>query len=440
MNNIRKIAVFMLLAVAGFYACEEGERYEISSDDTTPPHAPTVDSIIALPGGARIFYKIPGDEDLLSIEAAFTATNGDVVKSAVSLLAPPVLEIFGFSDTPEQKIDFYALDRAGNKSPIQTLTVRPEEPTYSRVANTLNVYAGFGSLLITWENELEVDVNVFVDFTFSDNGTERSVHQAYSSREPAERKLIKSNRFSASQVISVQVSVEDRYGNRSKIIDKGQVALLTDELISKQDWRLAAKGRIMGGVAMSDGSSYEGRVEFVIDGLINDLLHPGNYGHFYNTLPNDQTQPAFNIFLDLGAKYELSRILTHQRYFYDINQVTVPTHSPYRGVRGNFYLAENVGIYRMYRWDGDDAGTVGEWKLISQVKIPMPPAGMNVAEIAKLGLAGNESLMYPESSGWTPSTRWFRYEAVKPFTNNYNGTAREGECLSEITLYGRKAN
>ncbi|GHT23143.1 hypothetical protein FACS189430_05970 [Bacteroidia bacterium] len=439
MNNIVKIAVFMLLAVAGFYACEEGERFGISSDDTTPPHAPTVDSLIALPGGARIYYKIPGDEDLLSIEAAFTATNGEVIKSAVSLLAPPVLEIFGLSDTLEKTLQFYALDRAGNKSEIQELKVFPKEPTYSRVANTLKAIASFGSLLITWENDLELDVNVFVDFTFSNNGVQRSLHQAYSSRELAERKLIKSNIFSASQAISVQVSVEDRYGNRSKIVDKGQVNLLSDELLPKTDWTLPEKGRVMDGVAMSDGSSFEGRTAYVIDGFINDFMHPGNYGHFYNTLPADLTKPAFNFFVDLGAKYQLSRILTHQRYFYNIDMVTNPGTAGYIGLQGDFYVGENVGIYRMYWWDGDDEGKVGKWQLINQVKIPMPPAGMSSAEIANLGLSGNESLMYPENSDWTPSTRWFRYEAVKPFTNNYNGTAREGECLSELTLYGKKA-
>ncbi|GHV69258.1 hypothetical protein FACS1894199_17680 [Bacteroidia bacterium] len=445
MKNLRKTVIFMLLAAtvvlcAAIQACQEGERFGISSGDTDPPHAPTVDSIIELPGGARIYYKLPADKDVLSIEASFTATNGEVIKSAVSLLAPPVLEIFGLSDTLEKTLQFYALDRAGNKSTIQQLKVKPKEPTYSRVAKSLNVHAGFGSLLITWKNELALDVNVFVDFTFSDNGVQRSLRQAYSSRDTAERKLIKSDNFSTSQTISVKVSVEDRYGNQSGIIDKGQIALLTDELISKQDWQLPPTGRVIGGVPMADGNSYEGRTAYVIDGNLNDLMHPGNYGHFYNTSQySPATEPAFHFFIDLGAKYELSRIRTHQRYFYDINQLLTPGTTGYKGIKGDVYASGNIGIYRMYWWDGDDAGTVGEWKFISEVKIPMATEGMNAVEVAKIPLIGDESLMYPESSGWTPATRWFRYTAVHPFENNYKGANSRVQCLAELTLYGRKA-
>ncbi|GAP72776.1 hypothetical protein SAMD00024442_42_7 [Candidatus Symbiothrix dinenymphae] len=438
MNNFRNIAILLLIGVAGFYACEEGERFGISSDDTTPPNPPHFDSIRPLAGGARIFYKIPDDVDLLSIEAAFTATNGEVVKSAVSLMAPPVLEIFGLSDTLEKTIDFYALDRAGNKSTIQQLKVKPQEPTYTRVAKSLNVHAGFGSLLVTWKNELGLDVNVFVDFTFSDNGVTRSLRQAYSSRDSVERKLIKSDKFSTSNPISVKVSVEDRYGNLSAPIDKGQITLQSDELIDKKAWEVPVVGYPMGGVTMSDGSSYGSRVGMAIDGIINDLLHPGNFAHFGYTIPANQSLPAFNLLIDLGAKYRLSRILTHQRYFAYMEQLTNPGDSNYGGIRGELYRNENVGIYRMYWWDGLDDGTSGDWREISQVKIPMPPLGMSSAEIAKLGLLGDESLMYPDSSGFTPPTRWFRYESVKPFANNYNAANIYASCLSEITLYGKK--
>ncbi|GHT69569.1 hypothetical protein AGMMS50239_36540 [Bacteroidia bacterium] len=87
-KNIARIAVFMFLAVGGFYACEEGDRFSISSDDKTPPAAPVFDSLQALPGGARLFYQIPADKDVISIEASFTATNGKLIKSAVSFVAP----------------------------------------------------------------------------------------------------------------------------------------------------------------------------------------------------------------------------------------------------------------------------------------------------------------------------------------------------------------
>ncbi|WP_226995421.1 hypothetical protein, partial [Candidatus Symbiothrix dinenymphae] len=68
MNNFRKMAILLLLGVGGFYSCAEGERFGISSDDTTPPTPPVFDSVRPLEGGAEFFYKIPSDEDLISIE------------------------------------------------------------------------------------------------------------------------------------------------------------------------------------------------------------------------------------------------------------------------------------------------------------------------------------------------------------------------------------
>jgi hypothetical protein len=145
--------------------------------------------------------------------------------------------------------------------------------------------------------------------------------------------------------------------------------------------------------------------------------------------------PGWNIIIDLGDYYELSRIITHQRWC----NLERPSDMKYDMI-GYFYgltnVNVNVGIYNIYWWDGDDLAQTGEWKLIQQVKIPMPESDMATLDVIRQAVAGNEALMYPNDPDYTPATRYFRYQAVRGFTNNYTG---HGDSLSELTLYGRKA-
>ncbi|GAP73133.1 DUF4959 domain-containing protein [Candidatus Symbiothrix dinenymphae] len=442
MNNFRKIAILLLVVVAGFYSCEEGGRFGISSDDTTPPSPPVFDTVWALPGGARIFYEIPADEDVISIEASFTATNGKLIKSAVSFFAP-YLEVFGLPDTTEQTLQLYALDRAGNQSTVLSVKVKPEEPAYRRVANSLNVYPAFGAILLTWENvwqkdgivqqdSTQRDVNVYVDFSYPDNGQQRSIRQVISSNKDVERQFINGLNLSESEPVSVQVTVEDLYGNRTASIDT-MIRLKTDKQLDKSKWVLPAPGVLIEGVAMSNGGVYDGKNELVIDGLVNDELHPSNYAYFANNLP---INVPFNFMIDLRDKYELSRIVTHQRRFFDPTTLAA-------NPRGDLYLTNNVGIYKMYYWNGDDDDPVndasGQWVEISEIKIPVPEPSATILDIVRMGKLGDESLMYPDSATFTPATRWFRYEVIAPFDESYGGSLQSANSLSEITLYGRKA-
>jgi hypothetical protein len=444
MNNIRNIAIFLLFAMMGFYACEEGERFGISSGDTVPPGAPKVDSAVALPGGARIYYKLPADEDLISIEASFTTTNGKVIKSAVSFFAHH-LDIYGLPDTLEHTIQVYAVDRAGNKSEAVPVKVNPLEPTYSRVAKSLEVYPAFGSLLIAWKNELGQDVNVFVDFSYSENGTPRSLRQAYSSRDTAERKFIKGLNLPESEKINVQVTVEDIYGNHTEIKDIEPLRMQTDEQLKKSDWVFPLPGTAIGGSYMSNGNSYYGNIAYLNDGNINDLLHPGQYAIFstaYNDAANHIINSPATIMIDLGAKYELSRIVTHQARFYHLSQFD---DNPPLPLKGNYYGNGNIGRYDMFRWEGADDGSVGNWILINRITLPQPgigmPAGMTDLEIVYHAELGDESMMYPEKPDFTPATRWFKYVSVAPFLNNYSELPLQvNNNMAELTLYGRKAN
>ncbi|GHT78654.1 hypothetical protein FACS189464_2460 [Bacteroidia bacterium] len=436
-KNIARIAVFMLLAVGGFYACEEGDRFAISSDDKTPPAAPVFDSLQVRPGGARLFYQIPADKDVISIEASFTATNGKLIKSAVSFVAP-YLDVFGLADTLEHTIQLYALDRAGNQSEKVNVSFKPLKPAYQKVAETLTVQPSFGALYINWKNELQQSITVFVDFTYSDNGTQRTLTRVYSSRDTTEQVFIKQ----LQGAVDVKVNVEDLYGNQSGFIDKGTLQLLVDEQLDKSKLSIPEPGTVIGGKMMGYGDCWGGKISIALDGNIDYLPPIGvldDFTFFHTAMSfmvngvNANAWPQ-NLFIDLGEKFELSRFVIHQFWDHHDPPNAKPTDREgfYGGTSGTW--VNNLRSYNMYYWVGSDDATSGEWVLVRNVNPKKPDAEMGNMDIIRMALQGDEALMYDDNPRFTPATRYFRIEPVRSWAGT---TGQWG--FSELTLYGRKA-
>jgi hypothetical protein len=417
MKTVKYVFLFVMF-LTGLFACREGGRFEFGSNDSVPPETPVFREYKPLNGGARLFYDVPKDEDLLSINAEFTAANGQPARFAVSYYVDS-LDVFGMADTAVHTVQLYAMDRAGNKSPMASVPVKPLEPMISKVLKSIEIKPAFGSFFVNWFNELEQSVNVYIDFSFNDNGAQRSFTRVFSSIKDSVRVFINDLEIVSPQdPIALKVHVEDLYGNVSETVDAGQIFLYEDFLVPKDKLTLPLPGDSVGGVPQVDGNRYEGRMERVIDGILNT----GAEAQYLNTsgLPN----PVWNLIIDLGGKYELSRVVTHQR-----RHNTTTATNPYS--KGIFYGQWNVGIYNKYIYNDETE----EWEFLSQEKIPVP-TGMMDADIIRIGMAGDMSYMYPDEPGFTKPTRFFRYEALKGFLNNYTST--DNYCLAEITLYGRK--
>lgn len=412
----------MLLGLA--FSCKEKERFNINIDDKTPPGPVTLKYYKSLYGGARFFYNLPSDEDLLLVEAEYTNSNNKTYKFNASYFADSV-DVYGLPDTDTYSVRLFAVDRAGNRSVPLLVDIEPLEPAYQRVAKSLVVKPGFGSFFVDWQNELKQDVNVYVDFEFSDQSGPRKVTTIFSSKLDADRQFIYDLENVAANKVNVKVRVEDQYGNMTNSYEKGEISLLKDELISKKSWVLPNPNDSIGGVPMVFGNDKEGRTRTVIDEIINkgedlNFMHTGGRGRTGKLV--DKNMP-WNLMIDLGDYYELSRIVTHQRHY---GSGSSPV------TQGQYYRGENVGSYNMYYWDED----LTEWVLINFHKIPIPIV-MSELDYVKAGQAGDMAYMYPDLPDFTKKTRWFRYEAVSDFLSNYTGTA--ANTLSELTLYGRKA-
>lgn len=409
---------FLLIVIS----CKEEDRHMASSDDSTAPGQPTNVSYKALYGGARFYYKLPNDEDLLSVNATYVNTNGKSFSFSSSYFVDS-LDVFGFGDASNYKVELYAVDRTGNKSLPVVIDVKPLQSAITRVLKSVTVKPGFSSFFIDWDNELKQSINVYADFSYTKDGTKHEFTSVFSSNLLKERRFIENLNLTPEELVNVRIHVEDSYGNVTESVDKGNLSLFVDQELPKSEWVLPATNDLIGGVPQCFGDGLEGRLRYVIDGIIDrgdnlNFMHTQGRGHTGKTA--DGNMP-WNIIIDLGGYYELSRIVTVQRHSGGLDNIS----------RGQYYQSENVGIYNMYYWDDD----LKNWVAISQHKIPVP-VGLSDLEFVKTGEAGDMAYMYPEDPKYTKPTRWFRYEAVKGFTSNY--TRDDANCLSELTLFGKK--
>jgi hypothetical protein len=417
---------FLLISVIVlFCSCSEEKRYDINSDDILPPGAPVVSRYEALNGAVRIFYTPPTDKDVASVDAQFTRrSDGQTFRHSTSYFSNSIL-IPGLSDTIEYGVELYAVDRAGNRSPAVIYPVKPLPSAILKVKETMIVKGGFNAVFLRWANELKEPVNVFVDYSFTMDGEARSLTRVFTSSTKDNRYFINDIAIPSDSPIKVRYRISDIYENYTEYSKDTTIYVLKDMEVPKLDpdrnpyWILPLSGTVPFNaygdrVKQVFGDVMDGRMQKVIDGIIdkNESL---------NYMMADAAHP-WSLIIDLGQKYELSRIITHQRH-------TAPDTDFSEVGRGGYYRQGNIGQYRMYRWDEDTR----LWELISYHKIEMPQGTLSELEWNKLGRAGDLAYMYPDDPKYTKPTRWFRYEALSGFNDNY--ASGSGGSLSEITLY-----
>ena len=379
-------------------ACEEAKRFEISADDTTPPGRPVFIDSEPLRGGARVFFRAPDDEDALCVEASYISAAGKNVRYAASIFAD-FLDVYGFDSEGEHTIELCAVDLSGNRSASVRETVIALEPPVVTVAKSVQVLSSFAAMLLKWTDSWQEPVYVSVDFSYIQNGARHNATTVFATTQ-TETRAIEGFELYNDELLSVKVHVKDKYDNIVLAKDT-TIVLLVDNVIGKATWSFPNEGTAVYGITQASGLN----MNMVVDGIV-EIDVPGNY--FITTQNN-----PWNIIIDLGDRYEISRIVTHQRWS------TFTTQDP----RGLLYQGDNVLAYNLYGWD-DTSMTWEEWWLRRDLILPVV---IDPSEYEAMARAGDMNFIYPEEPRFTKPVRWFRFEAIT------------GKSISEITLYGRNA-
>jgi hypothetical protein len=425
MNKIKKYLLVWASLVLLFSACEESERFKMSMDDNDPPNPPTNVRGVPLNGGIRIHYKIPNNEDLMSIEAKC----GD--NTFAASFYSDSIDVKGLFELKPYTVEVYAVDKAGNKSEPVEITCTPNESAISMIAKTINVLPGFNGFVINWKNELQETVNIFAEYEFTQEGKKRELLTIFSSRDEQGFAIVSDLVLNEGDQVKVKVSAGDNFNNRTEALDKGSHKLLYDEEINHFDengknlWSYPVPKEeppFGGGVVQAWGDEADGRTEFFIDGIIDEGISMYNYTSISKDANGYPEVYYWDFMIDLGDYYELSRVIIHPRH--NTGGVEI-------GKRGNYFTDKDVGIFATYYWDEEEE----DWVQTGIYKNSMPEGNLSDLQWYRLGRAGYMHYLYPLDPKFTKPVRWFRFECRNSFGSNY--TANPPDCVSEIRLFSK---
>lgn len=134
-------------------SCEDIETHKPFGDDTgNAPGIVKIDSYEKVPGGVKIKFIAPTDEDLMYIKIKYTLDNGKNMEARASLYSDELV-IKGFGNTNPKKLVVSAVNRMENEGESITTEVIPGTPPCVIAYEQLSTYATFGGISINTSNE-----------------------------------------------------------------------------------------------------------------------------------------------------------------------------------------------------------------------------------------------------------------------------------------------
>jgi hypothetical protein len=345
-------------------------------------------------GGAIVNFRIPNAEDILSVKAVYTLTNGKKRESITSYYGNQVV-IEGFNDMVEHEALFYTINRAQIASDPVSVKFTPLESSLSKSVNSANIIPDFGGANFSCKNEDKV-LLTYELLTQDDRGKLQIGQIISTQSDPMEYTL----RGYLPEPRKFGMIISDNFGNVSDtLIPPG--GALTPMFEEKLD-----KSRMSVVILDSDVSwtNWDAKDYYAIDDNVLTYTHTA-----------DNKIPGASFTLDLGAKARMSRFLIHQRL----------EESSFYYRRGN---PKNFEVYVCYDTPSQ-SGDWSEWTKVKDCTIIKPsgsPVGTNTDEDIIALLNGHEFAFPPTME----PVRYIRFKIHTTWETS------DLCAMSEITPFG----
>ncbi len=456
-----------MLAATAFLAVGCDDDNDNKTESVAP--APITDvTFTPQPGGGYFLFTNPQDADFLYTRAEYVIGTGEKISKTSSAYSD-TLFIEGFGEVKEYEVKLYAVDRNNNASEPVIMKVIPLETATETILQTLKVVPGFSNVQISWENETEARINVYVKYEI--DGKEGTKVQASN--------MLKDN-FNIEQLegrpYKISAWLTDNYGNQSSVREFGQITPKEDFLIEKTNWSFLQDSRLWGNKwndkvdedhqapigfdpndadaeltkvyahdSLKNGrrSYYEGRATYFIDGELDDADKLNlNYVHTGDLSWNgDKTKGDYGQGYDFGAgrsgenRFYASGDTTSYNmycsYFFDMGEVIQASRiqiSPRRW-GADAWGAENCKEFQIFiSNDQDPTDGITGWEYVGHYAVVKPSDDSEANLVLKEG--GSQWLLYPDDPRFTPPFRYIRFKVVKIYSGN-------SMCSSEMTLWGK---
>lgn len=392
----------MLFLIVGLASCEEEVRGPLTKDNTIPSVVTGV-SVQNLPGGAKISYSVPTDEDALFIEASYERNDEQV--STRSSIFKDFVTIEGLNTTEAQEVSLVVVDRSDNKSAPVTVTINPEESPLKRLFESLELSPDFGGTRLRFNNEDGIKVE-FLLYTI-ENGQRTYQQSAFIEGDQTDFHIF---RGFPPTTTTFGVEAVDRWNNISGILVE-DILPLEEVLLD----RLNMEGVVL------DGDETD-RFGWVLSNLFNGVATGAGF-HTDQTTPGSIVPPyteGNHMFtVDMGTTAKLSRFK-----FWPRQGDCCAT--PFG--HGDPRLFEIWGIDEI---PADNGASLEGWtRLVENGEVIKPsgaPLGSNSAEDRALASSGFEFNLPIEA----PPVRFIRFVVFE----NWSGT--KFTHVMELEFYGQ---
>ncbi|MDR1668318.1 MAG: DUF4959 domain-containing protein [Bacteroidales bacterium] len=263
--------------------CAQQPNYDDIVRDNIPPHQVTVTDTTNIPGGAIIHFALPPeDNDILGVISRYSRKEGgETIESWTSLFADSI-RIEGFADTASRIIQLITVDKSDNRSVPLDVRIHPLTSPLEHIRNSLQVTAGFGSVVVNWKNPTRSSIGILL-YSLNDTTGLAADFSYYSSVEEGiylfKDKNIEDDKESAfsNRPRNFRIQVKDRWGNLSAPLDTILTPLAKNKIPSRD-----AKGWIWKRFGAADNSN-QWRGDFTRNGGQNyfENMFDGDVGNFW---------------------------------------------------------------------------------------------------------------------------------------------------------------
>ncbi len=229
-NNILLIFLIGVIFITGLLSCEEEDERGLLTPDANPPGVVSEVVVTNLPGGAKIEYKLPGDEDALLVEASYRLGNGELVTAKSSIFKNFVI-IEGLRKVESQEVTLVVVDRSNNRSEPVTASISPETAPIDKLFGTFELVPDFGGVRINYKNEDEIRAELLL---YAADETGRLIY--------SQSTFISTNNLShhtfrgfPPQSAKFGISAIDRWDNATGILET-EILPLEEILLSIEDF------------------------------------------------------------------------------------------------------------------------------------------------------------------------------------------------------------
>lgn len=289
-NKLCALPVAIVCLSSVLASCKDEEEGRITIDDT-PPQQVTDVKFASGPGEVYLSWTNPdtlSNSSFMYTKVEYLDAKGEKQYHLISKerAVDHVVKdtVRGFATTEARTFSLYTCTVRGKHGEAVEVSVSPNEPAFSEVAQTVHLKPDLGGIVVSWSNPYEVPVNIVLEYhAVADAG--KSGKTVVAVKGKGEGSEFVALTYGDNQVLSgeecvVNVSGQDEAGNSSvpiefKVTPTAVVKLdrtawtFPGYVDNSSDGTIGYSSQEAGG----EGASPKGRVIAMLDGDLNSFWH-----------------------------------------------------------------------------------------------------------------------------------------------------------------------